>query len=88
MLVGERLHGGALDGSEIFKDTMPIMYEEYMITPFIMTPMLEEQLKRVIKEKISQKLDQENSGKSQEEKKHAQYILERTFDKMFTFLHN
>ncbi len=88
MLVGDRLHGGALDGQEIFKDTMPIMYEEYMITPFIMTPMSDDQLKRVIKERISQKLDQENSGKSLEEKGHAQYILERVFDRMFTFLHN
>ena len=29
VLIDTQLYGGALDGSEIFKDTMPIMYEEY-----------------------------------------------------------
>jgi hypothetical protein len=64
LLIGERLHGGALDGSEIFKDTMPIMYEEYMITPFILTPMQQDQMKRILKERVSAKLSQGCKGKN------------------------
>jgi hypothetical protein len=65
---------------------MPIMYEEYMITPFILTPMSQDQLKRILKDKVKQKLDQENIGKSEEERSFAQNVLAKTFDNMFMFL--
>lgn len=39
ILVDSKLHGGALDGGDVFKDLMPLLYEEYMFTPFILAPM-------------------------------------------------
>lgn len=65
---------------------MPIMYEEYMITPFILTPMAQDQMKRILKERVSTKLSHECRGKKQEEQGHELYILERTFDNLFMFL--
>lgn len=65
---------------------MPIMYEEYMITPFILTAMPQDQMKRILKERVSIKLSQESKGKNEEEQGHEQYILERTFDNLFMFL--
>ena len=42
VLLDTKLHGGALDGSEIFRDSMPQLYEEYMFIPFILAPMQDE----------------------------------------------
>lgn len=52
VLIDTKLHGGALDGYEIFRDTMPQLYEEYMFIPFILAPMQDEQLKRIVKERL------------------------------------
>jgi hypothetical protein len=42
MLIDTKLYGGALDGCEIFRDSMPQLYEEYMFAPFILSPMPED----------------------------------------------
>jgi len=65
---------------------MPIMYEEYMITPFILTPMPQDQMKRILKERVSIKRSHECKGKRPEEQGDEKYILEKTFDNLFMFL--
>jgi hypothetical protein len=87
MLIDTKLHGGALDGSDIFRDTMPILYEEYLITPFILTPMSEQQLKRVIKEKLTHKTQLLCAGEIPEKLEHDLFILNSTFESLFTMLH-
>jgi hypothetical protein len=54
---------------------MPILYEEYMITPFILTPMTDIQLKRVIKEKLIEKFNREDGGDMPEKAKEDLFIF-------------
>jgi hypothetical protein len=57
LVIDTKLHGGALDGHDVFRDPMPLLYEEYMFAPFFLTPLSEEQLKRIIREAIQRKLE-------------------------------
>jgi hypothetical protein len=88
MLIDARLHGGAMDGSDIFKDNMPVLYEEYMITPFILSAMTDSMLKRLIKEAIQKKVLEVDRFESTrpDELERDLFILEHVFDSMFTLL--
>lgn len=65
---------------------MPIMFEEYKITPLILSPMNDYQLKRVIKEKIVEKFKREAGGDTPEKADEEILILEKCFDSLFTYL--
>lgn len=87
ILIDAKLHGSALDGDDVFRDLMPLLYEEYMFTPFILSPMNEQQLKSIIKESlvklIRKRVMMENTVELFE---HELRILERVFEGLFLFL--
>ncbi len=63
---------------------MPIMYEEYMITPIILSPMNDFQLKRIIKEKLIEKFQREAGGDTPEKADEDIYLLNLVYDNMYT----
>lgn len=65
---------------------MPIIFEEYKITPLILSPMNDYQLKRVIKEKLVEKFKREAGGDSPDKADEELMILDKCFDAMYTFL--
>ena len=77
-----------MDGSEIFRDTKPIMFEEYNITPLILSRMNDLQLKRVIMEKMVAKLKREAGGDQPEKADEDLLILDKCFDSLYTYLQN
>ena len=65
---------------------MPILYEEYMITPIILSPMNDFQLKRIIKEKLIEKFQREAGGDTPEKADEDIYNLNLIYDSMYTIL--
>ena len=57
-----------------------------MFTPFILAPMGEDQLKRIVKEKLIEQFQREAGGDVPEKADHDVYILQRVFDGYFTLL--
>lgn len=86
ILIDTKLYGGSLDGCEIFKDTMPQLYEEYMFAPFILSPMGDSQLKKIIYLKLEQRLLIVGRDNNKEQHETQLLILNKVFESMYTLL--
>lgn len=65
---------------------MPQLYEEYMFAPFILAPMGNSQLRRIIISRLEKRLQIESHDKNKEQLETNLMILKKVFDSMYLLL--